>query len=98
MNYSFTQYLLLGLLTFIFVGMITGPFRKLAVKIHAFDKPNMARKIQKEPVPYLGGVAIALGTVLVSVMAILFKDSSLESIGLASSVLVPAILISAMGL
>ena len=98
MNYSITQYLLLGVLTFIFVGVITGPFRKLAVKIHAIDKPNMARKIQKEPVPYLGGVAIALGTVLVSFSAIVLKDSSLESIGLASSVLVPAILISAMGL
>ena len=98
MNYSITQYLLLGLLTLIFVSFITAPFRKLALKIGATDKPDMARKIQKQPVPYLGGVAIALGTILVSYSALLTQDFSMKSLGLASSVLVPAILISAMGL
>ena len=98
MNYSITQYLLLGLLTLVFVGFITVPFRKLALKIGATDKPDMARKIQKQPVPYLGGVAIALGTILVSYSALLIQDFSMNSLGLASSVLVPAILISAMGL
>ena len=98
MNYSLPQYLLLGLLTLIFVGFITAPFRKFALKIGATDKPDMARKIQKQPVPYLGGVAIALGTILVSYSALLTQDFSMKSLGLASSVLVPAILISAMGL
>ena len=98
MNYSLPQYLLLGLLTLVFVGFITVPFRKLALKIGATDKPDMARKIQKQPVPYLGGVAIALGTILVSYSALLIQDFSMNSLGLASSVLVPAILISAMGL
>ena len=98
MNYSITQYLLLGLLTLIFVGTATGPFRKLALKIGAVDKPNMSRKIQKAPVPYLGGAAIALGTVLVSYSSLLTQDFSMKTFELASSVLIPAILISAMGL
>ena len=98
MNYSITQYLTLGLFTLIFVGVITGPFRKLALKIGAVDKPDMSRKIQKLPVPYLGGVAIALGTILVSYTALLTQDYSMKSLGLASSVLIPAILIAAMGL
>jgi UDP-GlcNAc:undecaprenyl-phosphate GlcNAc-1-phosphate transferase len=98
MNYSIMQYLLLGLLTLIFVGFVTGPFRKLALKIGAVDKPNMSRKIQKQPVPYLGGAAIALGTILVSFGALLTQDFSMKSFALACSVLVPAILISAMGL
>jgi UDP-GlcNAc:undecaprenyl-phosphate GlcNAc-1-phosphate transferase len=98
MKYSITQYLTLGLFTLIFVGVVTGPFRKLALKIGAVDKPNMSRKIQKQPVPYLGGVAIALGTILVSYTALLTQDFSMKSLGLASSVLIPAILIAAMGL
>ena len=98
MNYSITQYLLLGLLTLIFVGLATGLFRKLALRIGAIDKPNLARKIQSEPVPYLGGAAIALGTTSVSFGALLTQDFSMKSFALASSVLIPAILISAMGL
>jgi UDP-GlcNAc:undecaprenyl-phosphate GlcNAc-1-phosphate transferase len=98
MNYSITQYLLLGLLTFIFVGLITGPFRKLALKINAIDKPNMDRKIQSEPVPYLGGAAIVLGTVLATYLALVIKNESTETFSLASSILFPAILIAAMGL
>ena len=62
MNYSITQYLLLGLLTLIFVGVITAPLRKLALKVGAVDAPNLPRKIQTEPVPYLGGAGIEPAT------------------------------------
>ena len=98
MNYSITQYLLLGAVALVYVGVITGPMRKIAIRYNAVDSPDMARKIQKEPVPYLGGVAIAVGVVVTSYIALVAKDFNLKSIGLASSVLVPAILISAMGL
>ena len=98
MKYSITQYLLLGAVALVYVGVITGPMRKIAIRYNAVDSPDMARKIQKAPVPYLGGVAIAVGVVITSYIALVAKDFSLKSIGLASSVLVPAILISAMGL
>lgn len=98
MNYSILQFVFLGLLTFIAVGLITPPIRALALKIGAVDAPTLARKAQKEPVPYLGGVAIALGVVVASYSSLLVVDFSLETLKLASSVLVPAIAISAMGL
>jgi UDP-GlcNAc:undecaprenyl-phosphate GlcNAc-1-phosphate transferase len=98
MNYSITQYLLLGAVALVYVGAITGPMRKIAIRFNAVDAPDMARKIQKEPVPYLGGVAIAVGVVITSYIALVAKDFSIKSLGLASSVLVPAILIAAMGL
>ena len=60
MEFSYLQFFLLGALTFIFVGTLTPVMRKLALKIGAVDAPNLARKAQKEPVPYLGGVAIAI--------------------------------------
>ena len=98
MNYSILHFIFLGALTFIAVGLITPPIRTLALKIGAVDAPTLARKVQKEPVPYLGGVAIALGVVAASYTSLLVVDFSLDTIKLASSVLVPAIAISAMGL
>jgi UDP-GlcNAc:undecaprenyl-phosphate GlcNAc-1-phosphate transferase len=98
MNYSITQYLLLGLLTFIFVGIITGPLRKLALKVGAVDVPNLPRKIQSEPVPYLGGVAIALGVVVASFAGILDEDYSIVNFNIASTVIIPALLIASVGL
>ena len=98
MNYSITQYLLLGLLTFIFVGLITGPLRKLALKVGAVDVPNLPRKIQTEPVPYLGGIAIALGVVVASFAGILVEDYSIINVKIASTLIIPALLIASVGL
>lgn len=74
MEYSVLQFFLLGALTFIFVGAITPLMRKLAINISAVDAPNLARKVQKMPVPYLGGVAIALGVVGASYGSLLAVD------------------------
>ena len=98
MEFSVLQFILLGALTFAFVGALTPLMRKLALKIGAVDAPNLARKVQKEPVPYLGGVAIALGVVGASYGSLLAVDFTMETFRLASFVLVPAIAISAMGL
>jgi UDP-GlcNAc:undecaprenyl-phosphate GlcNAc-1-phosphate transferase len=98
MNYSIAQFFLLGLATFVFVGLITPPIRNFALRFGAVDAPNIARKIQKEPVPYLGGVAIAVGIVAASYGSLLVVDFSFQTFKLASFVLVPAIAISAMGL
>jgi UDP-GlcNAc:undecaprenyl-phosphate GlcNAc-1-phosphate transferase len=98
MIFSLTQFLILGLATFLFVGGLTPVMRKIALKIGAVDRPNLDRKTQKEPVPYLGGVAIAIGITVASFGALLYSDFSTETFNRALSVLLPAILISAMGL
>jgi UDP-GlcNAc:undecaprenyl-phosphate GlcNAc-1-phosphate transferase len=98
MDYSFDQFLILGALTFIFVGALTPLMRKVAISVGAVDAPNIARKEQKEPVPYLGGVAIAIGVVVASYASLLAVDFTMETFRLASYVLVPAIAISVMGL
>ena len=98
MTYSIAQFFLLGFLTFIFVGIITPPIRNIALRVGAVDAPTLARKVQKEPVPYLGGVAIAIGIVAASYGSLLAVDFSLDTFKLASFVLVPAMAISAMGL
>ena len=98
MIFSLTQFLILGLATFLFVGGLTPVMRKIAIKIGAVDRPNLDRKTQKEPVPYLGGVAIAIGITVASFGALLYSDFSNETFNKALSVLLPAILIAAMGL
>jgi UDP-GlcNAc:undecaprenyl-phosphate GlcNAc-1-phosphate transferase len=98
MNYSLAQFLILGAATLILVGGLTPVMRKIALKIGAVDRPNLERKTQKEPVPYLGGVAIAIGITVASFAALLYSDFSTETFNRALSVLLPAILISAMGL
>lgn len=98
MTYSTAQFFLLGFITFVFVGLITAPMRNLAIRVGAVDAPTLARKAQKEPVPYLGGVAIAVGIVAASYASLLAVDFSWETLKLASFVLIPAIAISAMGL
>ena len=98
MNYSIPQFALLGFLTFALVGLITPQIRKVALHFDAVDAPNLERKVQKEPVPYLGGVAIAIGVLAASYGSMLAVDFSWNTIRLASTVLVPAIAISAMGL
>lgn len=98
MQYSIKQYFVLGVVTFILVGVLTPAMRATAIRIGAFDSPNIPRKIHKEPVPYLGGVAIALGILIVSYSAMLFKNFTLSNFLLASSVLLPALAIAVMGL
>ena len=95
MQYQLSQYLYLALATFIFVGALTPLMRKIALKIGAVDAPNIARKVQTEPVPYLGGVAIVIGvlTATYSTLAIERQD-----LGLASTVIIPATAMALMGL
>ena len=95
MQYQLSQYLVLAIATFIFVGALTPLMRKLAIKVGAVDAPNLARKVQIEPVPYLGGVAIVIGVFVATYSTVIIKD---KDIALASTVLIPAVVMAAMGL
>ena len=98
MTYSSSQYLFIGLAAFVIAGLLTWPTRKLAIHIGAMDHPNLDRKTQKEPVPYLGGVSIALTIFVISYAAIAINNPTSEKFKLASYVLIPALLLGLMGL
>jgi UDP-GlcNAc:undecaprenyl-phosphate GlcNAc-1-phosphate transferase len=100
---STTQFLILGIAAFALTGLLTWPVRALAIRLGAMDAPNLARKSQAEPVPYLGGVAIALGITITTLAAVYVGgNKSGENAGqlkdLALTVLLPALLLGAMGL
>jgi UDP-GlcNAc:undecaprenyl-phosphate GlcNAc-1-phosphate transferase len=68
------------------------------------DAPNMARKTQAQPVPYLGGVAIALGISFITLGSVFvgadnFAGEDNDQLkDLALTVLLPALVLGAMGL
>lgn len=98
MDYQFLQFLGVGLLTSVFVGLLTPVVRRIAIRINALDSPAASHKTHIHPVPYLGGVAIAAGVLLVTLSLLLITNQNLDNYVLALQVLVPALLISAMGL
>ncbi len=103
MDISAGQFAILGLSAFALTGLLTWPVRALAIRLGAMDSPNIARKMQAEPVPYLGGVAISLGITIITFAAVFVGgNASGENNGqlkdLALTVLLPALVLGAMGL
>jgi UDP-GlcNAc:undecaprenyl-phosphate GlcNAc-1-phosphate transferase len=103
MSISTAQFVILGVAAFALTGLLTWPVRALAIRLGAMDAPNLARKTQTEPVPYLGGVAIALGITIITFAAVFVGgNASGQNNGqlkdLALTVLLPALVLGAMGL
>ena len=92
------QLVILGLAALVMSGFLTWPVRKIAIRIGAMDAPNLDRKTQKEPVPYLGGVSIALTVSAITYAAVIASDSTTTTFPLATYVMAPALLMALMGL
>ena len=98
MSITSTQFLILGASAFVLAGLLTWPVRAIAIKLSVMDLPNMERKTQKEPVPYLGGVAIALSIVIITYGAIYYSDNTKTNFPLITYALLPAAVLGLMGL
>ena len=98
MSITASQFAILGIAAFALTGLLTWPIRALAIRLGAMDVPNMARKIQAEPVPYLGGVAIALGISIVTFGALFFSDENTLIIERGLTAIIPALLLGVVGL
>ena len=98
MNISTSQFLILGIAAFALTGLLTWPVRALAVRLGAMDAPDLPRKSQNEPVPYLGGVAIAIGISVVTFGALFFSDENTLIIERGLTAIIPAVLLGAVGL
>jgi UDP-GlcNAc:undecaprenyl-phosphate/decaprenyl-phosphate GlcNAc-1-phosphate transferase len=104
MSITAAQFAILGVAAFALTGLLTWPVRALAIRLGAMDAPNLARKTQAEPVPYLGGVAIALGISIITLGAVFvgaenFAGENNDQLkDLALTILLPALVLGAMGL
>ena len=97
MELNFSEYLALFFTALIFVGVLTPLVRKVALRIEILDAPTESHKTHKEAIPYLGGVAIIIGTCLTTYLAILVSGQA-SALSLASAVLIPAVLMGVIGI
>ncbi len=72
--------------------------RRIAIATDVVDKPNTAHKSHKQPVPYLGGVAIIIGIIVISYSTSLISNFTIDTFWLATSVLAPALVLGLIGL
>ncbi len=96
MNYSLSDYLALFSVSALMVGFLTPKIRNIAIKREIFDAPNSEHKTHKEPVPYLGGIAIIIGVVVVTLSATLTSNS--DQIATVLAVLIPSLFLGFIGL
>ncbi len=92
------QYLLLFVSTFVLVGALTPLMRRFALKTNFVDRPNAAHKSHDEPIPYLGGIAIILGVLLITYGALFTQENMKENIWTATSLFGPALILGIVGL
>lgn len=98
MKINHLQDFLLAAAAFVIVGALTPWMRKFAIKYDVMDSPVHSHKTHKEPVPYLGGVGIIIGILVVSFGALLYKHNPSKNYWLALSVLGPALVLGLIGL
>ena len=92
------NYFFLFVISYVLVGLLTPLMRKIALAQGVLDRPNSAHKSHKNPVPYLGGVAIIIGVVIVSYIALISSKFTWSNFWLATSVLGPALVMGLVGL
>jgi len=78
--------------------LLTWPVRALAIRLGAMDVPNISRKTQVEPIPYLGGVSIALGVSVVTFAALFFSDDEAVILERGLTAIIPALILGIVGL
>jgi UDP-GlcNAc:undecaprenyl-phosphate GlcNAc-1-phosphate transferase len=98
MAISQVDYFYLFVISYVLVGLLTPLMRKIALVQGVLDRPNSAHKSHKNPVPYLGGVAIIIGVVVVSYIALISNKFTWSNFWLATSVLGPALVMGLVGL
>ena len=92
------EYFLLFVMAYFLVGVLTPIMRKIAIASDVIDRPNSSHKSHKQPVPYLGGVAIIIGVITISYSSSLVSNFTTNTFWLATSVLGPALALGLIGL
>jgi UDP-GlcNAc:undecaprenyl-phosphate GlcNAc-1-phosphate transferase len=92
------DYFYLFAVTFFIVGFLTPIMRKIAIRTEFIDHPTDSHKTHKTPIPYLGGVAIISGILIVSYGGLILNNRSEGDISVASSLLIPATFLGIIGL
>jgi UDP-GlcNAc:undecaprenyl-phosphate GlcNAc-1-phosphate transferase len=98
MQISNIENFILFVITYSLVGLLTPVMRKFAISKQILDTPTSAHKSHTQAVPYLGGIAILIGVILVSYSALILNGLTRNNFWLATSVLAPAVVMGLVGL
>jgi len=98
LNISSLEYFLLFISSYALVGILTPLMRRIAVSKDILDRPDSAHKSHTSPIPYLGGVAIIIGVLIVTYGALIISSVGANNFWLATSLLGPAVAIGVIGL
>jgi len=94
---SWSHAAVLFFFSIILVGSLTPLARRAAIRFDVVDQPTEAHKTHRDPIPYMGGVAIIIGVVTATFGAI-FISGNYQLTRLASTVLLPALFMGIVGL
>jgi UDP-GlcNAc:undecaprenyl-phosphate GlcNAc-1-phosphate transferase len=72
--------------------------RRIAISKEILDRPDSIHKSHANPTPYLGGVAITIGVLIVTYGALIMSGAGKNNFWLATSLLGPAVVIGVIGL
>jgi len=72
--------------------------RRIAISKNILDRPDSTHKSHTSPTPYLGGVAITIGVLIVTYSALIISGAGADNFWLATSLLGPAVAIGVIGL
>jgi len=94
------SWILLGVLILSFsASILSVPFlKKVAFKFEIIDRPNQAHKTHFQPIPYLGGVAVIIPVLIVSVFSLRFFPMDSVTILQGGILIFPGLILAAMGL
>ena len=93
MELSVFQNLLLFSGSLIAAGLITPLMRKLAFRLDIVDRPIQEHKTHREPIPYLGGIAIILTVLSVVLIGSLFVELSADARDTLLIIIIPSVFV-----
>jgi UDP-GlcNAc:undecaprenyl-phosphate GlcNAc-1-phosphate transferase len=77
---------------------VVGIMRKIAIRFQVLDHPNSLRKNQKNPVPYLGGIAIIISILISLIVGLIFLPVSKQTAQEIWFLMLPCLIIGVVGL
>jgi UDP-GlcNAc:undecaprenyl-phosphate GlcNAc-1-phosphate transferase len=98
MRLTITDYVGIFVFTASITAFVTPKIRKFAYDHDITDKPDGKKKIQEQPVAYLGGIAILVGFVTSIVGSAIIGRATLSEWVLLIGIIGPGILMALMGL
>jgi UDP-GlcNAc:undecaprenyl-phosphate GlcNAc-1-phosphate transferase len=97
-EFNFLEILALFAIALATSWTFTGIMRKVAIKLDITDRPDTERKLQKEPIPYLGGLGIMISLLLLVSIGVLTLNISSEFREDIYFLFVPALILGLVGL